>query len=262
MSVLDHKNTSIFLVLSCATCLLFCQKSTASHPRDVSRSFDNGIQAEPQKSINRLRKEDQTDSTTLSNTLALSQSHPFYVGLVGGYGSTTWQGLVPPSEKQNLAMSLSTPTDVTEGGGVWGIFSGFEWTPYFATEVGYLRYQNAQVVFNSDSLFSFLHDGQTQFTTHTETIHGIGKIMLIIPKTTMRAFSSVGAAVMHRNDLLYDGWRITPTFGIGLNYNISKHIMSELGANYTAGYGEAQLNPTEVYFPFLYSVTLRLAYRF
>ena len=188
--------------------------------------------------------------------------HPFYIGVTGGYGSTTWEGLVPPKKNQNIAMSLSTPTDVTEGGGVWGLFSGYEFNPYFAIEGSYNHYPDAQVSFDAISLFSFMNNGLTKFTTHTETVNVMGKIMLLIPKTEIRAFSSFGAAGIHREDVLYNHWRLSPTFGIGINYDFTPHIMGELGANYTAGYGEAQLNPTTVYFPFLYSITLRLAYKF
>lgn len=86
------------------------------------------------------------------------------------------------------------------------------------------------------------------------------KIMLQIPKTSIRAYSSVGIAGIHRNDILVNQWRATPAFGAGFNYQLTNHWMLELGGNYTAGYGEAQLTPSDSYFPFLYSVVLRLAY--
>jgi hypothetical protein len=35
-----------------------------------------------------------------------------------------------------------------------------------------------------------------------------------------------------------------------------------VGAVYSAGKGVSELNPVEDYFPFLYSVFIRLAYRF
>jgi hypothetical protein len=185
-----------------------------------------------------------------------------YLGGIGGSGSTTWGGLVPTRENQNVAMSLSTPTKVTEGGGVWGFFGGYEFTPFFAVEANYMKYPDATVFFDSMSLFSFINDNLTEFTTKTETVALMGKIMLVIPKANIRAFSSVGAAEVHRQDDLYNHWRLSPAFGVGLNYNFTPHFMGEIGGNYTAGYGEAQLNPTDVYFPFLYSVTLRFAYRF
>ena len=194
-------------------------------------------------------------------TAAESFAHPFYVGAAGGAGSTTWEGLVPTKTNQNLAMNLSTPTTVNEGGGVYGFFGGYEFGPYFAIEASYMHYPSAHVYFDEVSLFSFMNDGLTAFTTKTETVNVMAKIMLIIPHTLIRAYSSAGAAEVHRNDILADHWHLNPTFGLGLNYNFTPHLMGELAANYTAGYGEAQLNPTDVYFPFLYSGFLRLAYR-
>ena len=188
--------------------------------------------------------------------------HPLYIGATGGYGSTTWAGLVPAEENQNLAISLSTPIEVKEGGGVWGFFAGYEWTPYFALEAAYMRYPDAHVTFDPISLFSFINEGLDGFTTRTETVSAMAKIMLLIPNTHMRLYSSLGVAGVHREDMLKDRWRSSPTFGAGFNYHFAEHFMAEIGGNYTAGYGESQLNPTDVYFPFLYSGFVRLAYCF
>lgn len=188
--------------------------------------------------------------------------HSLYAGVMGGYGSTTWTGLVPLKEDQNIAMSLSTPIGASEGGVVWGFFAGYELIPTFAIEAGYTRYQNAKIVFDPISIFTYEHDELTEFVSKTETVSLMGKFMLFIPHTKIKAYSSLGMAALHREDMLLDAWRITPTFGAGINYDINPHIIGEFGANYTAGYGEAQLNPTDVYFPFLYSVFLKLAYRF
>lgn len=188
--------------------------------------------------------------------------HPFYIGALGGIGATTWDGLVPSEENQNLALSLSTPIDSKEGGGVWGIFAGYEFLPYFGVETNYMKYPNATLVFDPISLFSFKNNEQTILLTHTETVNLMGKFMFYIPRTTVKLYSSLGAAGVHRKDLLVSNWHLSPTFGFGVNYNFTPRIMTELGANYTAGYGESQLNPTETYFPFLYSGFVRLAYRF
>ncbi len=188
--------------------------------------------------------------------------YPFYVGITGGYGATTWDGLVPSGNKQGIAINISTPTEVTEGGVTWGAFVGYEFFPYFAVEGSYQRYPNAKVDFDPMSLFSFENNGLTSLNTHTETISLMGKIMLLVPRTCIRAYSSFGAADVHRYDEFRDQWRISPTFGIGFNYNFTDHIMGELGGTYTAGYGESELNPAEDYMPFLYSAFLRLAFRF
>ena len=186
--------------------------------------------------------------------------HPFYIGASAGYGSTTWNGLVPTEQNQNVATNLSTPINASEGGGVFGGFAGYEISPYFALETNYLRYPDALVTFDEISIFNF-NNNATELNTHTETVNVMGKFMLIIPDTLIRVFSSVGGAGVHRNDILYNGWHISPTFGLGFNYNFTPRLMGEVVANYTAGYGEARLNPTDLYFPFLYSLNLRLAYR-
>jgi hypothetical protein len=188
--------------------------------------------------------------------------HPFYIGLMSGYGSTTWRQLVPPQSKANAAISLSTPSRVTEGGAIWGVFAGYELMPTFAVEAAYTRYATADIYFDELSLFTFDHDGRTQFSTKTEVVSASGKLMLLIPKTPLKAFSSVGAAGIHRDDILTNHWRLSPTFGVGLDYSITEHIMAELGINYTGGYGESELDPVNSYIPFLYSGFFRIAYRF
>ncbi len=206
-------------------------------------------------------------TSSLISNLALSQpmdnfSHPLYVGVTGGYGSTTWGQLVPSENKASVAMSMSTPTSVTEGGAVWGVFAGYELIPVFAFEGSYTRYPTAKVNFDSMSLFAFNHDGRLAFTTKTESAALVAKFMLIIPNTKVRAYSSAGAAALHRYDVITDRWRLSPTFGVGFNYNLTEHLAAEVGVNYTGGYGESELDPAEDFVPFLYSGFLRLAYRF
>lgn len=200
----------------------------------------------------------------LANT-ALAQDlshHPLYLGIAGGYGSTTWDGLVPSSNNQNSAMNMSTPIEVREGGGVWGVFAGYGFNPYFAIEAMYLRYPHAEVIFDASSLFAFDHNDITKFNTQTESISLMGKIMMLIPKTKIKAYSGAGVANLHREDMIIDEWRVSPTFGVGLSYPITEHFIGTLAGDYTAGFGESQLNPADTYFPFLYSVTFRLAYHF
>lgn len=185
-----------------------------------------------------------------------------YVGALGGYGSTTWQGLVPALEKQNMAMIISTPVSVQEGGGVWGLVGGYELTPYFSLEANYIHYPEAQVRFDPDSLFAFEQDGQVELITNTNVVSLSGRIMLVIPHTLTRAYSSIGIARVQREDTINHDWRFAPTFGLGVTFNLTDHVMGEIGSSYTAGYGESELNPAEDYVPFLYSFFLKAAYRF
>ncbi len=209
-------------------------------------------------------------STLLCCTASFSQetlqpspsSHPLYIGLAGGYGSTTWQGLVPTPENQNMGMKTSTPLVVSEGGGIWGILAGLELSPYFALEANYFRYPKATVSFDEESIFAFENDGFLDLHTDTNAISIMAKIMLTIPKTNFRGYSSFGGAEIHRWDELNDTKKMSPSFGVGIIYDISPHFMTELGFNYIAGYGESELNPALDYVPFLYSGVLKLAYKF
>jgi hypothetical protein len=187
--------------------------------------------------------------------------YKFYFGGVGGAGSTTWGGLVPSEENKNNAMSVSTPISVKEGGGVWGVFAGYEITPFFAIEANYMRFPNALVIFDEDSLFAFEQNGLTQLNTETQTGSVMAKVMLIIPKTSMRIYSGAGVANVWRSDEINNGYRVSPTFAFGANINFNERVMFELGTNYTAGYGESEINPAKDFIPFVYSFFAKLALR-
>ncbi|MGQ3888906.1 outer membrane beta-barrel protein [Legionella sp. CNM-1927-20] len=189
-----------------------------------------------------------------------SPSNTIYLGLSAGYGSTTWEGLVPSEKNKNGAMTISTPIRVQEGGGMWGVFSGYEFNPYFAIESHYRHYPSAHVKFDKDSLFAFNHD-TTHFISHTEVTGLIGKVMLIIPNTQIKVYSGAGAAIIHRYDKINNDRRITPTFDMGFNIQLSRHFMLGFNGNYTAGYGESEIDPAKDYFPFLYSIFMNLTYR-
>lgn len=198
----------------------------------------------------------------LSNACANSNSlNPFYIGLDSGVGSTSWDLLVPTNDKQNAAMSVSTPIRVREGGGVYGIFSGYEFTPYFALETSYKRFPKAQIMFDTFSIYAFEHEGCLVLNSNTYAINLLAKLMLKLPKTPLKLYSSFGIAGVHRSDEIRHQLRITPSFGVGFNLSISPHFFLELGSNYTAGYGVAELRPVNHFIPFLYSATLGLAYR-
>lgn len=188
--------------------------------------------------------------------------HPFYFGAIAGYGSTTWDGLVPSEENQNAALMLSTPIEVDEGGSTWGVMIGYEFTHYFAIEASYMRFADANVHFDPLSLFSFFHNGSETLTTQTETLSLIGKLMVPVPHSNMKIFSGAGVAGVHRKDIIINDWNPGPTFTVGVNYNFTEHIMGEIAGNFTAGYGESQLSPVDAYYPFLYSVAAHLIYRF
>jgi hypothetical protein len=184
---------------------------------------------------------------------------PFYVGISGGFGTTTWNQLV--SRNQTAAMALSTPIRAQEGGAAWGIYAGYEFIPSFGVQASYMRYPSSKIFFDPMSIFAFDHES-TQLSTKTEIVSLSGKFMAIVPYTTVRAYSSVGVAGVHRYDYVNNIWILSPTFGVGLSYNLTPHLMLEIGGDYTTGSGQAELDPAEHYIPFTYAVFTRTAYRF
>lgn len=197
----------------------------------------------------------------LANSQDLPE-HPLYFGAIAGYGSTTWQGLVPTKENQNAALMLSTPIDIEEGGSTWGLLAGYEFTRFFAIEINYVHFENANVHFDPMSLFSFYHNGLETLSTQTETVSLMGKLMVPIPHSKMKIYSGAGVAGVHRKDIVINDWSPGPNFGVGLNYDFTEHIMGEISGNFTAGHGESQLSPVDSYYPFLFSVAAHLIYRF
>lgn len=201
-------------------------------------------------------------ATTWSSELPTAFSHPWYIGALAGYGSTTWGGLVPSPENTNIAIKMSAPLEVAEGGSVWGGIFGYELSPFFALEATYMHYPDAHVKFDKFSIFSFKHHGETRFQTSTELFGVLAKLMVAVPNTQLRIYSSVGGADVHREDMLVSRWRLSPIFGLGVNYHFNDRFMGEIGGNYIAGYGEALLSPVDTYWPFLYSASLKLIYCF
>lgn len=192
----------------------------------------------------------------------LSQQHPFYIGILTGYGATTWSGLVPLKVSPGDAMTMSTPVRVREGGPILGAYAGYELLRYFALEINYIHWPEATVTFDPMSIYAFDHNGETQLITHTETAGLMAKFMIDIPKTNWRAFSSAGVAGTHRNDKVTDKWRINPAFALGVNTIYQNRYLIEFGGDYTAGYAESEIDPSQDFVPFLFSAFVRVAYRF
>lgn len=184
--------------------------------------------------------------------------HPFYAGLSYGYGKTTWEYLVP--DETNVALAISTPIRAADGGAAWGAFIGYELISTFALELNYQRFPNADITFDKDSLLVYDY-GVDHFTSKTETVSLLGKFMLFIPNTTARAFASTGIAEVHRADMIYNHWHLGPTFGFGVNKNITERVLAEINGNFTTGNGLSELDPAEHFIPFLWAINFRLAYR-
>ncbi|HBB53608.1 MAG TPA: hypothetical protein DCZ80_06880 [Legionellales bacterium] len=202
-------------------------------------------------------------SLTLFSSIVMADKveYPWYVGGGIGWGTTTWEGLVPATANQNLALSMSTPNSAHEGGFLWGVAAGIEVIPQFQVEFNYWDYPDATIQFDPESLYSFENNGETELKTKTYTLVLQGKFLVPWKDTKLRLFASAGGAWLNRQDNLFNNELISPTFGVGLNYGFTPHLMGEFGFIYTAGYGESELNPADDFMPFLYGIFTRLYYR-
>lgn len=192
---------------------------------------------------------------------AQAVNYPWFVGGAVGGGSTTWEGLVPEQSDQNAALNLSTPIQTDEGGFVWGVAAGVEIFKNFQFQMDYTHYPKALITFDKDSLFSIDHEDQTSFSSNTYTWSMQVKFLVPWEASKLRLFSSGGVAWLARRDDLLEQDIVSPTFGLGLNYELSPHTMAELAFSYTAGNGKSELNPAEDFMPFLYAGLFKLYYR-
>lgn len=187
------------------------------------------------------------------------QYQHFYFGGAVAYGKTTWPKLV--DNEQNVLfqrlVEQSVPKSVVDSGVTWGGFIGYRFDKNFAAEATYMRYPNSRITFNEDTLYYPL----TEFISRTQAYSLIGKFLYPLFNSRVDAFADAGVGFIRRSDVLEKTTRVTPTFGVGLACNVSKHVMTEVGFKYYAGYGKSEIRPVKDFVPFIYSVYFRLGYR-
>lgn len=205
--------------------------------------------------------------------------HPFYIGGLLGYGSTDWSHIVASCDPNSTDTRCeddvpdSVPTSAGDSGATVGLTMGYEIQPHFAFETSFIRYPTTRITFtnayNNLPLDSgtpipapFDINGNASFDSYTYVYDVIGKFMVGIMDTSIRAFADAGMAVTYRSDPLNTFSRVNPTFGVGLDYVFAEHWMVDGEFQYVAGYAKSNLTPATTYSPFLYSTNLVLAYRF
>lgn len=189
--------------------------------------------------------------------LDISRSHPFYLGGLVGYGTTTWGYLADPTKKTEI----STPVSAQEGGFAGGLLIGYEISPYFAFEGLYVHFPEADVDFSEWSLYNS-ENNLLGIRTKSDVFSLSGKFFAPIANTQLRGYGLVGIGLAHRSDELAKTHNIfVPVFGTGLNYTYNEHIMTELGFTYYAGHAKSDLRPVDDFMPFLYTFHVTFIYR-
>lgn len=141
----------------------------------------------------------------------------FYFGIQGGYGNTHWNS-------DTLGALGDSSTDTT---GIAGrVFAGYQFTPFFATELGFLWPSNATNKFGAVGLKA----------TAKEQIGDLDLKGTLPLANNFFAYAKVGAAYVHADvsgnatEILGLGVsrdiqnEVYPVFGAGFGYNVTPNI--------------------------------------
>lgn len=186
--------------------------------------------------------------------------NPLYIGGTIGYGNTNWGGLVDPNGETD-GSDITTPISASDDGAVWGLFAGYEFSPHFALEGTFQHYPTSDIVFSQSSIYAPNPNSEYDFESETKAYTLITKFMVPILHTGIRVFGDMGPAYMYRTDVFADTGHWAATFGGGLNYDITPHLLAEVNFVYITGDGKATTQPVLAYMPFLYSANFGLALR-
>lgn len=181
-------------------------------------------------------------------------TNSLYFGVMGGYGSTTWQSVVARDGDSRQ----SAPNFVNEGGFTPGIFIGYQFLPRFAIQFTTVWFPHANLHFDEFSAYS---ERPLNIVSRTHAYAIMGKILIPITNPNFRFYSNIGFSVTHRVDSLADRIRVNPLFGLGIMYDLTSRVVLLVGADLYLGYGRSELDMARSYVPFLYNIHAGLGYR-
>lgn len=210
-------------------------------------------------------------------SLAAAQvEHPFYMGASLGYGSTDWSELVNHDSNPSDASQVlnAAPESAEDKGRDYGFFVGYTFTPNYALELTYRRFQTSYIHFDTD-YSQYYTNNNVQIANFDSSTYNYSLLNKFIWNVTdnFGLFSDFGPGYTHRYDILAGAsngtsngpqglGQLVATFGAGANYEITPHFMATVEGDYSTGWGKSELYPVDNYVPFLYSVDFKLAYRF
>lgn len=189
-----------------------------------------------------------------------SVPNPIYIGISGGYGSTTWSQLTVNSSSPAAA---SSPIAANDDGFVWGFLLGYQFSKNFALEANYMNFPKSTITFAPFSFYFPTNPNSVTINSYTHAFSLFAKFIVPIHFVNhLSVFANAGAEYTHRDDILADKGRLGAIFGFGFIYALSQHISAQLAAQFYTGYGKAEILPANDYIPFLYQIQLALAYHF
>jgi len=188
-------------------------------------------------------------NTSLAETTV---DNPFYVGVQTGYGNTDWARLV----SQDDLSATATPVTATGDGVTYGLLAGYQVVPRIAIEAEYLHFADSHLTFMTPNVYNV-----TDVTSKTNYYALITKVF-VLTNSDFRLYGDIGAARVTSASELADNTHTGLTFGFGADYSISEHWLGIFSFEYTPGTAVAAENASAQYVPYLYSLTLGMAYRF
>jgi hypothetical protein len=189
-------------------------------------------------------------------TPTASLKHPLIIGVGTGYGNTDWQFLT----SKNPMAQLSSPDSAKDQGIAENLFLAYQFSPRFLLEASFTHFSTSFVHFVKGNIYDPNYNAFT-LKSHTQTINFSSQLSLPIQHSKFFIYSSLGASITHRNDKLNNRWHLGPLFGGGIGYEPTKKTFTEFGFDYTAGYGEAEVNPANDYIPFTYYIYFQVGTR-
>ena len=180
-------------------------------------------------------------------------AHPFYVGIITGYGNTNWNRLVAEDSLSGTA----TPSQADGQGALIGGLVGYDFNQYLGVEAQFIRFPNADLNFSTPNIYNDM----THMTSMTNYAGMMFKASAPFDNNTFAGFGEIGYAVEMVSDVLANRHDFRPTFGLGMSYFWLPHWTVTAAFNYTPGTGVASEQTSGEYIPYLYSGQLILAYR-
>jgi len=191
--------------------------------------------------------------SVMNPAFAKTVAYPVYFGVQGGYGNTDWARLV----SQDDLSATATPSTATGDGFAYGLLTGYQLTPQIAFEANYLKFPDSDLTFITPNIY-----GISSMTSETKYYSVIAKLF-VLTNSDFRIFGDIGWGYVRRSDEMVGVISNSGlTVGLGADYSISEHWLGLFSFEDTPGTGVAAEDASALYVPYLYSLTLGLAYRF
>lgn len=177
-----------------------------------------------------------------------------YAGGILGWGSTTWSDLV----SIQIPVRYSSPIAAKDKGLVYGGFLGWQFATNFAIQVSGEIFPTTELTFDRYSYYAPILKMQTQTWVFSTDF----KLLAPIYTTAFAAFATAGLGFVHRKDVMYNKSQASLHFGVGVDYSFLRHGFTEFGFQYYTGYDTPAADFARKYSPFLYTLELRLGFKF